>query len=95
MFGTIIDLGRFIKTNFPEEDDPIFNPCAQGFSTTNTFMTVVDENPASLARVALMFTMLSDLRATRLSSQIPRAQLYAAIFYSFTSMVIPKYCHDM
>lgn len=62
-------------------------------------MTLVDVHPASLARVVVILSLLQQIldlnRQNRDESTKKEVELYATIFFVYTSMVMPDYCCEM
>jgi hypothetical protein len=65
----------------------------------NLHMTLVDIHPASLARVIVILSLLQQIlnldRQNREEATEKEIELYATIFFVYTSMVMPDYCCDM
>lgn len=62
----------------------------------NLHITMVDVHPASLARVLVILSLLQQIvdldRQNRDESTEKEIELYATIFFIYTSMVMPDYC---
>ncbi|KII94960.1 hypothetical protein PLICRDRAFT_33788 [Plicaturopsis crispa FD-325 SS-3] len=83
-YGTFIDLHR--QTNAA--------PKAQKhkFQMLKVHLTLVDVQPAALARDILILQLLSDL--AHVEDAAARVEIKATIFYVFCAIVMPGYCHD-
>lgn len=55
--------------------------------------TLMDIHPAPLARILVIFSILDQIRLSKDSSK--RVELHAALFYLYTSVLMPDYCHQM
>lgn len=56
-------------------------------------LTLMDIHPAPLARILVIFSLLDQIRLSKDSSK--RVELHAALFYLYTSVLMPDYCHQM
>lgn len=58
--------------------------------------TLIDVHPASLARVLIVLSLLGQILETRRNGDTARGiVLFATLFYVYTAMVMPSYCHQM
>ena len=58
--------------------------------------TLIDVHPASLARVLVVLSLLGQILETRRNGDTTRGiELFATLFYVYTAMVMPTYCHQM
>ncbi|KAF9529083.1 hypothetical protein CPB83DRAFT_853195 [Crepidotus variabilis] len=91
VLATMIELASFVRTMHPENA----NAKPSAFTTTKTHMTLIDIHPAAIARSVIVFSLLHDMMTTTAQAKaIERAEVYATVFYIFTSMVIPSYCQE-
>ena len=60
---------------------------------TRVHMTLLDLHPMALARDLCMFFLLDDLTQQDHEEET-RAEIIATIFYHFTGIACPAYCHD-
>jgi hypothetical protein len=56
-------------------------------------LTLMDIHPATMARILVIFSLLDQIRLSKDSSK--RVELHAALFYLYTSVLMPDYCHQM
>ncbi|KIM41915.1 hypothetical protein M413DRAFT_71143 [Hebeloma cylindrosporum] len=56
-------------------------------------LTLMDIHPAPLARNLVIFSLLDQIRLSKDSSK--RVELHAALFYLYTSIIMPDYCHQI
>ena len=53
----------------------------------------MDIHPATLARILVIFSLLDQIRLSKDSQK--RVELHAALFYLYTSVLMPDYCHQL
>jgi len=56
-------------------------------------LTLMDIHPAPLARILVIFSLLDQIRLSKDSSK--RVELHAALFYLYTSVLMPDHCYQM
>ncbi|KAF9480632.1 hypothetical protein BDN70DRAFT_877325 [Pholiota conissans] len=83
VFGTLIHLADFARR--------------QGKSkNVNVHMTLLDIHPATLARLAIMLSILQQIIEARKKNNVTKVvELHATIFYLFTTMLMPDYCRQI
>jgi len=88
----MIDIGDHVRSIYKEDPDGFFG----AWELTNTHLTLVDIHPATLARTAVMFSIMYDIMSTSVvGDRTRRAELYATLMYLFAGMIIPDYCRAM
>lgn len=59
-------------------------------------ITLIDVHPASLARVLVVLSLLGQILETRQRGDTARGtELFATLFYVYTALLMPGYCHQM
>jgi hypothetical protein len=80
VFGTLIHLAHMSTRGGKNADFKVH-------------LTLMDIHPAPLARILVIFSLLDQIRLSKDSSK--RVELHAALFYLYTSVLMPDYCHQM